>query len=365
MLAEFFLHKSPRARAYAWSGLLLIAAHGLLKAYIKYRINEWYGHFYTAGGNAATVSSDDALGLANGERRVYALLLEFALLCLPSVLVHPVYRFLVSTWLLQWRMALIRAYLREWKPNQVHVENGAQRVHEDTQRFAKGLQTCCSVLLDSVLTLCVFSPLLVRLGTAVQPTPLPSAWLLLCCVCIAAAGVAGSVMIGWTLIALEVQNQRVEADLRKALVLREERQDADADADAAADGSASRFTPVLHALRDNYSRLYRAFAVFSLWLGTYEQSVTMLPYVIAAPLLYASDPRARISLGTVTQVANAFGQVFASLNILTSNWTEVTDWLSVLRRLREWERHLRASPIGSDSLMQLQAVASDDQAEVV
>ena len=109
---------------------------------------------------------------------------------------------------------------------------------------------------------------------------------------------------------------------------------------------ASHFHSVLRALRENYSRLYRRFAFFSLWLGSYEQTVAILPYLITAPLLFSTDWDRRITLGKVTQLANAFGHVFDALNILSDRWVDVTDWLSVLRRLREWERHLNNEPRG-------------------
>ena len=99
-------------------------------------------------------------------------------------------------------------------------------------------------------------------------------------------------------------------------------------------------------------RLYRSFAIFSLWMNAYEQSVMIIPYAIAAPLLFASDPLQRITLGKLSQLSNAFAYVFSSLNILSDNWIDVTDWLSVLRRLREWEDHIaETSPMATRSLI--------------
>lgn len=387
MLKEFFREGSKLSVVWAWSGLLLIVGHAILRSWIKYKLNAWYGDFYDLGGSASEVSSGDTESLAEGRREVSRLLLLFAAICAPNVIIHPVFKLLTNRWVLSWRLKLIKSYIRRWRLDDKKIENGAQRVHEDTQRFARGIQTCCVVLLDAILTLAVFAPLLLQLGSDVQPAKLPDAWLLVCCACIAVGGVVVSMITGWSLIFLEVENQKVEADLRKKLVMLEEdpgsvcgRQeervpracptDTPVDADVCISdvvevelmGSSvtaaarvhraawkqippvPQFRRVLQDLKSNYTKLYNRFAIFSLWLGSYEQTVAIVPYLLTAPLLFCEDPDRRITLGTVTQLSNAFSQVFSSLNTLSDNWVDVTDWLSVLRRLREWERHIDTTP---------------------
>lgn len=349
MLREFFLSQDPRESAWAWAGLVAILAHGLFRAWLKYLLNGWYSRFYDLGGSASEVGSGDFQGLEEGARDVASLLWEFALICLPQVLLHPLFKLFSNLWVLKWRVALVNSYLARWRVDGGSIENGAQRVHEDTQRFARGLQTCFVVVLDAVLTLFVFAPLLLRMGGSIQPFDLPGAWLLSACALVSLVGISGSVLFGWSLVGLEVANQKVEAELRKKLVLLEERptdarhaDESSAFTEIAIDESVppSAFSKVIRDLKANYVRLYKRFALFSLWLGSYEQTVTILPYAVTAPLLFCSDPARRISLGRVTQVSNAFSNVFSSLNILADNWVEVTDWLSVLRRLREWETHI-------------------------
>lgn len=216
MLTEFFCDGGLAQLAWAWAGLLSIVLHALFRAWVKYLLNEWYSEFYDLGGSASEVGSGDALALEAGASEVRSLLRKFALICLPQLIVHPVFKLVTNRWILSWRLVLVESYLRRWRADGT-VENGAQRVHEDSQRFARGLQTFCVVVLDSVLTLVVFSPLLVRIGAEVQPQAqaLPSAWLLLLCAAVSVCGLGGSVLFGWSLVQLEVENQRVEADLRR------------------------------------------------------------------------------------------------------------------------------------------------------
>ena len=93
-------------------------------------------------------------------------------------------------------------------------------------------------------------------------------------------------------------------------------------------------------IRYNYKRLYRSFAAFSIWLRGFEQFLSILPFIIAAPLLFSADAKTRISLGVLTRLSNAFGNVFSSLNIISDNWLGLVDWISVTRRLAQWEAHL-------------------------
>jgi|TARA_B110000967_G_scaffold40462_1_gene40369 peptide/bleomycin uptake transporter len=386
MLREFFREGSRRSVAWAWSGLLLILGHAIFRAWIKYKLNAWYGEFYDLGGSAVEVSSGDTDGLAEGRREVSRLLLLFGAICAPNVIIHPIFKLLTNRWVLSWRLKLIKSYIRRWRLDDKKIENGAQRVHEDTQRFARGIQTTCVVFLDAILTLAVFAPLLLQLGSDVKPSDLPDAWLFVCCASIAVGGVVVSTITGWSLVQLEVENQKVEADLRKKLVMleedpasvcgrQEERVPRACPPDTAIDpdvcipdvvdvelvgqavstvtrGKASwkqippvpQFRRVLADLKTNYARLYNRFAIFSLWLESYEQTVAIVPYFLTAPLLFCEDTERRITLGKVTQLSNAFAQVFASLNILSDNWVDVTDWLSVLRRLREWESHIDTTP---------------------
>ena len=368
MIREFFASGTPRSVAFAWSGLLVILGHSFFKAFIKYKLNNWYERFWDAGGAASEFGSGDSDGLQEQRDGIASLLAEFGLICLPGVIVHPLFKMFTNTWILTWRLRLIKSYLERWNLGGSKIENGAQRVHEDTQRFSRGLQTCCVVVLDSVMTLSVFAPILYRLGAEVKPVKMTDAWLVICCAFVAITGVIGSVVLGWSLIGLEVENQRVEADIRKNLVILEEdpvsmcypekpvdqggMQDVSLSEEPPLRMPMDKFRTVIRELRNNYMRLYRSFAIFSLWINAYEQSVVIIPYAIAAPLLFASDPLQRITLGKLSQLSNAFAYVFSSLNILSDNWIDVTDWLSVLRRLREWEDHIaETSPMATRSLI--------------
>ena len=369
MLREFFFSPKWDTLVWSWSGLVLIVGHALLRAHVKKLMNDWVGRFYDLGGSAGEVGSGDTEELQEGAQKVTRLLAEFAIICVPGVLITPIFKLVTNRWVLSWRLALIKEYLKKWNDDTVKMENGAQRIHEDTARFARGLQTSAVVLLDSVLTVAVFAPVLIQLGYDIQPRELPSYWMLLLCIGVASVGLVVSMLLGWSLIALEVNNQRVEADLRKALVLREETDMVEASVPylernkAFTDGPINeikaQFESIITDLKAKYVKLYYRFAAFNVWLVTYEQSVVILPYLLTGPLLYSST--SRVTLGTVTKVSHSFSNVFDALNILSDRWVEVTDFLSVMRRLREFESQaLSGSTTRPSLVVSVEMTSSED-----
>lgn len=356
--------------------------HAAFKAVIKALLNQWYGQFYDLVQTAATDLADVGSGegatcvtCTEGRRDVEHMLLHFLLIVAPGLVVHPLAKYLVSVWTFTWRVSLVRAYLQRWNPLTLPVEGAAQRVHEDTLRFVDGIYSCVATVLDSALTLVVFIPVLLELGAQVAPpwsADTGDGWLVLVAVAGAVGGLGVSAFVGRHLVTLEVQNQRVESELRTRLVLLAETPDAVLGRPATAEeGRAERaeehpddaalylqrfpsspspspipiapadaFAGVLRDLWANYARLFCRFIYMNVWLGLFDQLFVLVPYVLCAPLLFAEDPARRVTLGTLVQVSNAFGRVFDSLAVVSESWCAVNAWRSVLRRLREFEDQL-------------------------
>lgn len=252
-----------------------------------------------------------------------ASLWQFARVVAPAVAVHPLSGLVRNWWVFSWRRALMKSYLHRWNTSIPAIEGASQRVHEDTQRFASGIQTCVSVVLQSLFTLAVFCPVLYQLDPSLMGIAVAAAL----------GGLAVSVLVGWPLVTLEVNNQRVEAALRKKLVLLEAEP-------AEVHRAGTPFTPFARlfiALSKNYCRLYCSFAALSTWLSLYEQVAVILPYALAAPRLFAAVETERFTLGKLVKVANSFGRVFDSLNVVSDRWLQINEWRSCLRRLREFE----------------------------
>ena len=235
-------------------------------------------------------------------------------------------------------------------------------MHEDTQRFADGVYSCFTIVLDSALTLAIFSPLLYGLGGEIAPPDpgAPKGWLVLTAVGGAVGGVTISALVGRRLVRLEVNNQAVEARLRTPLVMLAERPE-----EAPARPFSVAFAPELSDLWSNYSKLFRNFVYMNTWLAFFDQFWVIAPYLLCAPRLFDADPAQRITLGTLVQASNAFSKVFDSLAVISNNWPAINAFRSVVHRLKQYE--LRAYG-GRGSFTELvsdaqRAVLSDAEVE--
>lgn len=355
MLVEFFCEGGPGRRLWAVFGLAVFLGHQVFKAYLAWAINGWYEEFYDLMQSTFEAASGDGSGDPGSAQRsqVYASLWNFAGIVMPAVVVHPLAGLIRNWWVFSWRRVLMRSYLHRWNTQIPAIEGASQRVHEDTQRFASGIQSCVATVLQSLFTLGVFCPVLYDLDPGLMGVAAAAAL----------GGLSVSVLVGWPLVGLEVNNQKVEAELRKRLVLLET-----VPADVHTAGTPyTQFIRVFGDLTRNYRNLYCSFAALSTWLSLYEQIVVILPYALVAPRLFAADPAGRFTLGKLVKVANAFGKVFDSLNVISDRWLDINEWRSCLRRLREFEREVSTrSPAVSVRLAgPAVELAGDARAEVV
>jgi len=335
MLVEFFWEPRVGKRVWAWSGLLVFLGHQAFKAYLAWAINGWYERFYDLVQTQVEFASGDEASGTHADIRgaIWNSLMEFTTIVAPAVVVHPIAGLVRNWWVFSWRRVLMKSYLHRWNTAIPTIEGASQRVHEDTQRFATGIQSCVAVVLQSLFTLMVFCPVLYDLDPQ----------LMAIAVAAAVGGLSVSVIVGWPLVELEIKNQRVEAELRKKLVILE----TDPTSVHTTGTPYTPFTRVFGELTKNYHRLYLSFAVLGTWLSFYEQVAVILPYALAAPRLFADATGKRLTLGQLVKVSNSFGRVFDALNVVSDRWLEINEWRSCLRRLGEFEREVSSRSPGA------------------
>ena len=341
----------------AWVGMVVVMGYAFFLANVKAQLNEFYARFYDLlqkGGEVLEASSGDfGQGYEDYRAQVTAELWSFAFIVAPLVSTSPAAKYVRSAWAFAWRMALMQAYLVAWDTKQEPIEGASQRLHEDSQRFAMALEGCLVAVLDALFTLIVFTPILTGLSKDVAPPfdmgVFDGSWLWGMAFTCSLVGLTGAIAFGQKLVDIEVANQRVEALLRKDLVLLETTPAMIVGTDAAAGTRSptqqrpSSFLPrayfkaTLTSLWANYLQLFKHFGLLNFWLSLFDQIMVLAPYVIAAPLIFAEDPGRRITLGTLMKMSNSFDKVFGSLSVIAENWGAVNDFRSTYRRLREFE----------------------------
>jgi peptide/bleomycin uptake transporter len=300
------------------SALIIFATY--FQVQVSVAINNWYGPFYDM--IQAALSKSRAVTI----EEFFGELVNFAGIAFVAVLVGVLTRFFVSHYIFRWRTAMNDYYMSYW-PQLRHIEGASQRVQEDTMRFSTTVEGLGVNLIDAVMTLIAFLPVLMRLSANVTELPLigtiPHA-LVVVAIAWSLFGTAFLALIGIRLPGLEFRNQRVEAAYRKELVYGEDNPNR-AEPQTAAE--------LFAAVRRNYFRLYFNYMYFNVGRIFYLQTDNIFPYIVLAPTIVAG----KITLGAMNQILNAFGQVRESFQYLVRSWTTIVELLSIYKRLRSFE----------------------------
>jgi peptide/bleomycin uptake transporter len=293
-------------------------------------INTWFGTFYNM------VQQALAKPHAVSQEQFFGQLATFGTIALVYITTAVLNAFITSHYVFRWRTAMNDYYVANWHRLR-HIEGASQRIQEDTQRFATTVEQLGASLIEALLTLLAFLPILWGLSAYVTALPLigevPQA-LVFVAIIWAAIGTAGLALAGIRLPGLEFRNQRVEAAYRKELVLGE-------------DDAGRAEPPTLQSLfadvRQNYFRLYWNFLYFNVARYGYLQASVLVPYIALAPSIVAGG----LTLGVMQQVIRAFGRVEGSFQYLVRSWTTIVSLISIYKRLRAFEATMRDEPLAA------------------
>ena len=291
-------------------------------------INAWFGTFYNMVQQALAKPN------AVSEGQFFGQIWTFGGIAMVYIFTAVLTQFIASHYVFRWRTAMNDWYVEHWHRLR-HIEGASQRVQEDTQKFASTVEQLGMSLVQALMTLIAFLPILWGLSSYVKALPLvgpvPQA-LVFVAVLWAAFGTGALAGAGIRLPGLEFRNQRVEAAYRKELVLGE-----DDTRRAAPPTLGNLFADV----RANYFRLYLNFLYFNIVRYGYLQASVLVPYIALAPSIVAGG----LTLGVMQQVIRAFGRVEDSFQYLVKSWTTIVSLISVYKRLRAFEATLSDQPL--------------------
>ncbi len=329
LFAGFWFIYSPH-RWQNWSilGSALIVFVTWFLVEVGVAINAWYAPFFDLIQTALSTPNKVSINQFYSETGVF---LGIALI---AVVVSVLNSFFISHYVFRWRTAMNEYYMEHWQMLR-HIEGAAQRVQEDTMRFAATLEDMGVTLLQSVMTLIAFLPVLVALSPHVQELPIVGHipyGLVIAAIIWSLMGTGMLAAVGIKLPGLQFNNQKVEAAYRKELVYGED--------------NAARATPMtvkelFGAVRHNYFRLYFHYTYFNIVRILYLQ----VDNVFGLFLLFPSIAAGVITLGLMNQITNAFSQVRGSFQYLISSWTTLVELMSIYKRLRSFERTLQDIPV--------------------
>ena len=243
---------------------------------------------------------------------------------------------------IRWRRGLTGDYLERWISPQAFcqarlhpgaVDNPDQRIAEDVRDFVASALGLSLSLLSALATLLSFGGLLwvlsrhvaFDLAGAERRVPGLMLWV--------ALGYAGAStwlthVAGRHLVPINFDRLRFEADFRYGLVRFRDNVEAVAlsrGEDLERLGALLRFRNVI----ENWWQLIRAQRNLTLLTTGIGQSNSLVPLLVAAPAYIAGH----MSLGTVTQVRFAYGQVSSALTWFVNAYQEIARWRASIERL--------------------------------
>ena len=296
---------------------------------LNVQINDWYGEFYDLIQKALSepnaVTLDEFLdGIAS-----------FLYLASLWVVIQVGTAFFTSHYVFRWRTAMNNFYMSHW-PKVRMVEGAAQRVQEDTMRFAGIVENLGVHFVRAILTLVAFLPILVDLSKHVIELP----WfgpvensLVYIAIASAIAGTVLVALVGIRLPGLEFNNQLVEAAYRKELVYGEDYEDR---------AEPLSVQELFANVRKNYYRLYLHYGYFNFARFAYLQGSVLLPLLALGPTIAAGA----ITFGIFRQVSHVFEQVESSFQYLVNSWSTIVELISIYKRLNAFESNIRKAELG-------------------
>jgi len=243
-------------------------------------------------------------------------------------------RFFVSHYIFRWRTAMNDHYMSNW-PRLRKIEGASQRVQEDTMRFAQTVEGLGVSMVDAVMTLIAFLPILYGLSSTITELPIIGeipAPLMYAAIFWSLFGTVLLAVVGIRLPGLEFRNQRVEAAYRKELVYGEDFEDR---------AQPPTVKELFANVRRNYFRLYFHYMYFNVARSFYIQSDNIFGYLILVPTIAAG----KITFGILQQILTAFTQVSSSFQYLVNAWPTIVELLSIHKRLKAFEAILKGEDL--------------------
>ena len=285
-------------------------------------------------------------------------MLIFCPLATISIVIDVYRAYLMQMLVIRWRRWLTDRYLGNWLANRVYyrmeltsrgTDNPDQRIQEDLNNFANQSLSLSINFINQATTLLSFLTILWRLSGAFSfaiggsDVSIPG-YMLWVAVLYAGGGSWLTQVIGRRLAALRFQQQRFEADFRFSLIrLRE-----NAEGVALYRGETDEKTRLWDRFSQVVANWYQVMLLnkrLNWFIYFYGTLANVFPYVVASPHYFSGI----ITLGVLTQTADAFGQVQNALSWFINAYTDLADWKASVDRLISFDQAIaKAEAAGAD-----------------
>ena len=305
---------------WSWIGSFVILTSLWVQVKIDVEINKWFGDFYDMIQKA--LSKPNSITI----EEYWESLFSFISLAGLYVSVYVIISFFTAHFLFRWRAAMVEWYHSVYE-RASNIEGAAQRVQEDTIKFSRIMESLGTSLIESIMVLIQFIPILLGLSVGI-PIFFFGDWqygLITGALIWTLGGTIFLIALGWILrlVGVEYDLQKKEAAYRKLLVIAED------------DGNIrpKKIEELFDDVRSIHFLSYLRYLYFNVGRMAYLQANVLSAYVFLAPAIVAGV----VTLGVMQQIIRAFGRVEGSMQYLLKAWPTIIELASVYKRLREFE----------------------------
>ena len=318
---------------WSWIGSFIILSSLWVQVEIDVKINEWFGVFYDMIQKA--LAEPNAVSI----EEYFASLFSFITLAAMYIAVYVAISFFTAHYLFRWRTSMVEWYHSVYDKAR-KIEGASQRVQEDTIKFTRIMEGLGTSLIESIMILIQFIPILFGLSVGI-PIFFFGEWeygLIVGALIWTIGGTVFLIVLGLILrlVGIEYDLQKQEAAYRKILVIAED------------DGNVRPKT--IDELFDDVRKIhflsYLRYLYFNIGRIAYLQANVLSAYVFLAPAIVAGV----VTLGVMQQIIRAFGRVEGSMQYLLKAWPTIIELASVYKRLREFETKINQEDLVDEKI---------------
>ena len=300
---------------WSWIGSFIILLSLWIQVQIDVKINNWFGQFYDMIQKALSAPNSITI------EEYWASLFSFMSLAAIYVGVAVLVSYFTSHYLFRWRTSMVEWYHSVYDKAR-KIEGASQRVQEDTIKFSRIMESLGTSLIEAVMLLIEFTPILFGLSIGI-PIFFFGDW---------EYGLITGALI-WSiggiilrLVGVEYDLQKQEAAYRKILVIAED------------DGTVrpKKIDELFNDVRKIHFLSYIRYLYFNVGRIAYLQANVLSAYIFLAPAIVAGV----VTLGVMQQIIRAFSKVEGSMQYILKAWPTIIELASVYKRLREFETKL-------------------------
>ncbi len=322
----FKFFNSKKWFLWAWIGSFIILSSLWVQVVIDVKINEWFGVFYDMIQKA--LAEPNAVSIDE----YFASLFSFITLAGMYIAVYVAISFFTAHFLFRWRTSMVEWYHSVYDKAR-KIEGASQRVQEDTIKFTRIMEGLGTSLIESIMILIQFTPILFGLSFGI-PIFFFGEWeygLIVGAFIWTIGGTVFLIVLGLILrlVGVEYDLQKQEAAYRKILVIAEDNETV----------RPKRIDELFDDVRKIHYLSYLRYLYFNIGRIAYLQANVLSAYVFLAPAIVAGV----VTLGVMQQIIRAFGRVEGSMQYLLKSWPTIIELASVYKRLREFENKLKTS----------------------